>query len=90
VRWPDRVEASSVSEEVVSQVDLAATFAAMVDYPLAEDEAIDSYDLLPVLKGQKYERPLRTATVQNTSPNKFALRQGDWVLIDAASGAAKK
>jgi len=90
VRWPGRVEASSVSDEVVSQVDLAATFAAMVDYPLAEDEAIDSYDLLPVLKGQQYERPLRTATVQNTSPNKFALRQGDWVLIDAASGAAKK
>ena len=54
------------------------------------DEAIDSYNLLPVLSGEDYERPLRTATVQNTSPNKFALRQGDWVLIDAPSGAAKK
>ena len=90
VRWPGRVEASSVSDEVVSQVDLAATFAAMVGYPLAEDEAIDSHDLLPVLKGEKYERPLRTATIQNTSPGKYALRQGDWVLIDAPSGAAKK
>jgi hypothetical protein len=33
---------------------------------------------------------LRVATVQNTNPKKFALRQGDWVLIDAPTGAAKK
>ena len=90
VRWPGQVEAGAVSDEVVSQVDFAATFAAMVGHPLAEDEAIDSYDLGPVLKGESYDRPLRTATVQNTSAGKFALRQGDWVLIDAPTGAAKK
>ena len=90
VRWPGQVKAGSISHEVVSQVDLAATFSAMTDYDLGEDEAIDSYNLLPVLNGENYERPLRTATVQNTSPEKFALRQGDWVLIDAPSGAAKR
>jgi len=90
VRWPGQVEAGAVSDEVVSQVDFAATFAAMIGHPLEGDEAIDSYDLLPVLRGEDYERPLRTATVQNTSPGKFALRQGDWVLIDAPTGAAKK
>ena len=90
VRWPGKVKSGSVSDEVVSQVDLAATFAAIVDYPLKKDEAIDSYNLLPVLHGEDYERPLRTATVQNTSAGKFALRQGDWVLIDAPSGASKK
>ncbi|MEM7143524.1 MAG: arylsulfatase [Verrucomicrobiota bacterium] len=90
VRWPAHIEAGAVSDEVVSQVDFAATFAGIVDYELTENEAIDSYDLLPVLKGEDFTRPLRTATVQNTSANKFALRQGDWVLIDAPSGAAKK
>ncbi|MBK1879381.1 sulfatase family protein [Pelagicoccus mobilis] len=90
VRWPGRVGAGTVSDEVVSQVDLAATFAAMIDYSIGEDEAIDSYNLLPVLSGEDYERPLRTATVQNTFAGKYALRQGDWVLIDTASGAAKK
>ena len=90
VRWPGRVEAGTVSDEVVSQVDLAATFAKIIAYPLKDEEAIDSYNLLPVLEGEDYNRPLRTATVQNTSPGKFALRQGDWVLIDAATGAAKK
>jgi len=90
VRWPGQVKAGAVSDEVVSQVDLAATFANVIDYPLGKDEAIDSYNLLPVLKGENYSRPLRTATVQNTSPNQFALRQGDWVLIDANTGSAKK
>ncbi|MEM7698509.1 MAG: arylsulfatase [Verrucomicrobiota bacterium] len=90
VRWPGEVEAGSVSEEVVSQVDLAATFATIIDYPLSNDEAIDSYVLLPVLRGETYERPLREATVQNTNPGTYALRQGDWVLINQSSGAAKK
>ncbi|MDF2376565.1 MAG: arylsulfatase [Verrucomicrobiales bacterium] len=90
VRWPGQVEAGSLSDEVVSQVDFAATFAAMIDYPLGRGEAIDSYNLLPVLRGGEYPRPLRTATVQNTAPEAFALRQGDWVLIDAPSGAVKE
>ena len=90
VRWPGQIEAGAVSDEVVSQVDLAVTFADIIGYPLGNDVAIDSYNLLPVLKGEDYDRPLRTATVQNTSPGKFALRQGDWVLIDASSGAARK
>lgn len=90
VRWPGKVEASAVSDEVVSQVDLAATFASIVDYPLSNDVAIDSYNLLPVLTGEDYAKPLRTATVQNTAANKYAIRQGDWVLIDAPTGASKK
>jgi arylsulfatase A len=90
VRWPGKIKAGSISDEVVSQVDLAATFASVIDYPLRKTEAIDSYNLLPVLTGKAYARPLRTATVQNTSAKKFALRQGDWVLIDTPSGSAKR
>jgi arylsulfatase A-like enzyme len=90
VKWPGRVKKGVRSDEVVSQVDLASTFAKIIDYPLAKTEAIDSYNLLPVLAGKKYSKPLRVATVQNTSAKKFALRQGDWVLINAPTGAAKK
>ena len=89
-RWPGKIKKGSVSDEVISQVDLAATFAHIIGYPLGKKEAIDSYNLLPVFKEEKYKKPLRTATVQNTSPKKYALRQGDWVLIDAPTGSAKK
>ena len=90
VRWPNKINAGSVSHEVVSQVDLASTFASVIDYPLDKNEAIDSYNLLPVLTGETYIKPLRKATVQNTSAGKYALRQGDWILIDASTGSAKK
>ncbi len=90
VRWPGKIRPGSVSDEVVSQVDLAATFAKIIDYPLGKKEAVDSYNLLPVLEEKKYSKPLRVATVQNTTPKIFALRQGEWVLIDGPTGAARK
>ncbi len=90
VSWPGKIQPGSRSDEVVSQVDLAATFAEIIGHKLSNDDAIDSYNLLPVLTGENYPKPLRRATVQNTSQKAFALRQGDWVLINAASGAAQK
>ncbi|MGI9242612.1 MAG: sulfatase family protein, partial [Verrucomicrobiales bacterium] len=90
VSWPGKIEPGSRSDEVVSQVDFAATFAEIIGYDLGNDDAIDSYNLLPALTGQDYQSPLRAATVQNTSPKAFALRQGDWVFINAASGAAQR
>lgn len=90
VSWPGKIEAGSRSDEVVSQVDLAATFAGITGYSLSNEEAIDSYDLMPVWTGQDYERPLRNATVQNTNAGAYALRQGDWTFLNVRSGASQK
>ena len=90
VSWPGKIKEGSHSSEVVSQVDFAATFAKITGYKLNNKEAIDSYNLLPVLTGKKYQKPLRTATVQNTAKDKYALRQGDWVYLNTSSGAAQK
>lgn len=86
IKWPGKTTPGSVSDETVSQVDLAAMFAAVVGYELDAKEAVDSYNLIPVLTGADYAKPLRKATVQNTYDRAFALRQGDWVYIDAKSG----
>jgi len=88
VSWPKTITPGTVSNEVISQVDLAATFAAIIGYPLANEEAIDSYDFLPVWKGEHTQSPLRVATVQNTAQNKYALRQGDWVYMNTNTGAS--
>ena len=90
VSWPGKIEPASHSSEVVNQVDLAATFAKVIGHQLSNEEAIDSYDLLPVLTGQRYEKPLRKATVQNTSEGRYALRKGDWVYFNQSTGAARK
>jgi arylsulfatase A-like enzyme len=87
VSWPGQVEAGSRSDEVVSQVDFAATFAEVTGYKLSNEVAIDSYNLLPVLTGAKYDSPLRVATVQNTKEEEYSLRQGDWVFINTHKAA---
>jgi arylsulfatase A-like enzyme len=86
IKWPGKIKAGAVSDETISQVDLAATFAAIVGYDIDSSEAIDSYNLLPLLQGKPHAEPLRVATVQNTKAGAYALRQGDWIFIDAKTG----
>jgi arylsulfatase A len=90
IKWPGVIQPGSVSDETVSQVDLAATFASIIDYDLQPSDAIDSYDMLPVLKGGQLTAPVRLATVQNSNPHMYALRQGDWIYIDAETGHEAK
>jgi len=85
-RWPGQIPAGSVSDEVICHVDLMATCAAMLGTTLPDDAGVDSYNILPALRGQKLERPIREATVLHGGDGKFAIRQGPWVLIDARTG----
>jgi len=88
VRWPGVVEPGRVSDGLVSQIDVTATLAAIVGCELPEDSAEDSFNQLPLLLGTAGSA--RDTLVHNTFPNGYALRQGDWVLIDAKSGAVSK
>lgn len=82
VRWPGEVEPGSTSDETVCLTDLMATLASYFDYDLADDEAEDSVDLLTVLRGEAYSQPIREATVHHSVSGMFAIRQGDWKLIE--------
>jgi len=80
-KWTGKIEAGSQSAEVISLTDLMATCADLLNYKLSEDEGEDSYSLLPVLRGQSYDQPLREATVHHSSGALFAIRKGNWKLI---------
>ena len=84
VRWPGKVKAGSVSAETVCLSDFFASFAKMLDCELPENAGEDSYDLTPVLLGQEYEKPLREATVHHSVSGQFAIRKGDWKLIEGS------
>lgn len=86
IKWPGKVKAGTVSNQTVSQVDLAATLASVIGYDLKSNQAIDSYNLLPLVSGASSDKQIRKATVQNTFRKVYSIRQGDWVYIDAPSG----
>ena len=85
-RWPNRIPAGVVSGETICHVDLLATCAALLGAKLPPEAGEDSYNILPVLLGQKLSQPIREATVLHSANGHLAIRQGDWVFIDARSG----
>ena len=57
---------------------------AALDYKLPDTAAEDSHNLLPLLTGAVAS--VRTTHIHNTNKQHYAIRHGDWVLIDAPSG----
>ena len=90
IKWPGQVESGSVSNEVISQVDIMATLSNIVGAELPENAAPDSYNFLPVIKSEKYKSPLREATVHNTYASKWGIRKGDWLFINDSTGGHRE
>ncbi|MCU0713693.1 MAG: arylsulfatase [Pirellula sp.] len=85
-RWPNKIKAGVVSNETTCHVDFMATVAAILGHDLPDSAAEDSVNMLPALLGEERNTPIREATVHHSARGKFAIRKGDWVLIDAPSG----
>lgn len=81
VRWPGRVE-PGVSDALVCQVDFPASFATLVERPLASADAPDSFDVLPALLGKSDAG--RDHLVEHARV--LSLRQGTWKLIAPGRG----
>ena len=86
--WPGVVKPGTVSDSLFAQTDLMATFASIVGYELPDNAAEDSFDFLPYLRGGAAAGP-RTAMVHNTNADAYAIREGDWVLVNVKPGATK-
>lgn len=84
VKWPGVIEAGSVSDALVSQVDIMASLGAVAGIEIAAGAAMDSKNLLPVWTGDVTS--VREDLVHNTWEASYAIRQGDWVLFNDKSG----
>ena len=81
--WPGKVPSGTVSNQLLSSVDLMATFAEIVGRALGDGEGRDSINMLPALTGEP-EQALRTELV--LPPNKrthVGMRKGEWMYIPA-------
>jgi arylsulfatase A len=84
VRWPGKIKKGSLSDETVCLTDFFATFANLLEQPVPTRAGEDSYDISDVLFGRDYKSPLREATVHHSVSGQFAIRQGDWKLVEGA------
>jgi arylsulfatase A len=83
VKWPDIIKPGTVSNVLISQIDLMATLASATDIILPAGAAGDSYNQKNVLKGMSGST--RPSMVYNTFDN-YAIQKENWVLIDAKNG----
>ncbi len=81
VRWKGKVQ-PGVSDALICQTDLLASFASLVGQKIPEDAAPDSQNVLPALLGQT--KVGRDHLVEQGGP--LAFREGKWKLVPAGNG----
>ncbi|MCG7852717.1 MAG: arylsulfatase [Methanosarcinaceae archaeon] len=80
-KWPKRIKPQSTSNETIGLMDLMATCAAIVGDKLPDNAGQDSFNFLPALTGEKYNKPIRETIIHHSGGGVFSIRQGDFKLI---------
>jgi arylsulfatase len=96
VRWQGRIEAGSVTNEIVHHMDWLPTFLAAAGEPDIKEELkrggvraigreykvhLDGYNVLPLLTGEAEESPRKEIFYFADTGELTALRYGDWKAI---------
>jgi arylsulfatase A len=88
VRWPGKIPAGSVSDEITATVDILPTLARLAGGAPPEDRPIDGKDIRPILFGEK---DAKTPHENYFFPHgKGAVRSGPWKFYPWPEGADKK
>ncbi len=82
-KWPGKITAGAISGETMGLMDLMATCAAVTGTQIPESAGEDSFNMLPAILG-KNMAPIRDFTIHHSGGGVFALRQGDWKLIEGS------
>lgn len=82
VRWPSHIRPGSVSNATTTLANLMATAADIVGLNPEKVKGEDSYSILPVLLGNAESVPGQDAVIHHSSRGMFAIRSGDWKLVE--------
>ena len=80
VRWPGRVPAGTVCDDIMSVSDVLATLAGILGVSLPKGAAEDSFDASASWFGNG--TPARDFVVLQDAHATYAIRQGDWKLVE--------
>ncbi|MDD7983558.1 arylsulfatase [Lentisphaera marina] len=77
--WPKGgIKGGRKIDALLSQTDLFATIAKIIDHPLADGVAEDSLNILPTLQSNE---SVRQELVYHAANGKLGLRQGSWAYL---------
>jgi len=80
VRWPGRVPAGRVTDQMCTTLDLFATFSSLAGAPLPDDRTLDSLDMSEFWLGRSDASPRQTFFYYSFT-HLQAVRRGPWKLV---------
>ena len=82
IRWPGRIPAGTVSDQVGMTMDLTASILAVAGAEVPAEAKLDGINLLPILEGRapQVERTLFWRGIPGGQVQR-AVRSGDWKLV---------
>lgn len=80
VRWPGHIKSDTTSSTTICLTDVFATAADILDKPLPENGAADSFSFLAAAQGSQPDR-VRPPVIHHSSGGMFAVRSGNWKLV---------
>jgi arylsulfatase A len=85
IRWPGKVPAGTVSDQVICLTDVLATLASLFHAPLPKGNAEDSFDVLCAFTEPRPGAPVRDHVILQAADATYDIRQGDWKFIERAN-----
>ncbi len=86
VYWADKIKPNTVSNALVTQIDLMASFAKMLNEKLPENEFTDSRDYFNTLIGK--ENTSRDFIIEQPGNRALAIVKDGWKYITPSQGVA--
>lgn len=83
VRWPGKVKAGTTSDQLIGNVDMLATFAALTGQTLDTAEQADSVNMLPAITGEPEQMIRDHLLLAPYKGTHLSLRKGKWMYIPA-------
>ena len=80
IRWPDKIPARSVSNEITHEMDLFATFAKIAGGRVPDDRIMDSIDLTEFLQGLREESGRESLVIYNGT-DIYGVKWRDWKMM---------
>ena len=85
-RWPGKIQAGSTSDQVICNIDLFATMAALTGVSIRDGQGQDSVNVLPALTGDPASSLRDHVILAAKDPTHLAVRKGKWMYIGAQGG----
>ena len=81
MRWPAKIPAGSVCDELTTSMDLLPTIAALLNVETPQDRIIDGKDIRPLLFGEPGAKTPHDRYYYYGGRNLHGVRQGEWKLV---------